>query len=205
MIQPVVIFSLLIALSLSGCNQKESGGAVVTEAHVPGDSSVAFELEPVQSGDGSRQWIGTYASPGKIARFRMDFGPTESVPGKNPADPKIESGEGTLQPEPTSDSSVLLADLQKALHAKSLPVPAEKKTSVPFTYVKIGDNLSQTSGGGFSKIPPGNWTSMKLIFGPENKEGEVFLNINPNIRKGQFSMKDPDSGDRVLVELAKVL
>jgi len=199
-----VIFSVAIALILGGCSRRESRSAVA-ETHFPSDESVAFELEPVQGGDGSQQWIGTYASQGKVARFRMDFGPLESPPGKTAAESKIKFGEGTLIPEPASDSSVLLADLQKALHAKTRPRPAEKRTSVPFTYAKIGENLSQASGGGFSETPPGNWTALKLIFGSEDKEGEVFLNINSNIKKGQFSMKDTDYGDRVLAELAKVL
>ena len=33
----------------------------------------------------------------------------------------------------------------------------------------------------------------------------MFLNLNPKIRKGQVSMKDPDYGDLVLGQLAKVL
>ena len=35
--------------------------------------------------------------------------------------------------------------------------------------------------------------------------GEVFVNINPVMRKGQFSIKDPDYGDIVLGYLASVL
>jgi hypothetical protein len=42
-------------------------------------------------------------------------------------------------------------------------------------------------------------------FGEGDQESEVFLNIHPAIRKGQFSMKDPDYGDLVLKELAQVL
>jgi hypothetical protein len=39
-------------------------------------------LEPLQSSDGSQQWIGTYNSPGKIAKLRIDFGAAESTPAK---------------------------------------------------------------------------------------------------------------------------
>jgi hypothetical protein len=98
-----------------------------------------------------------------------------------------------------------LADLHKALQAKVQPLPASKRTSIPFTYANIGDNLSQVRGGGFNTKPPGNWTALKLFLGEGDQEGELFLNINPKIRKGQFSMKDPDYGDLVLAELAKVL
>jgi len=34
---------------------------------------------------------------------------------------------------------------------------------------------------------------------------EVFLNLNPALGKGEFSIKDPEYGDGVLQELAKVL
>jgi len=46
---------------------------------------------------------------------------------------------------------------------------------------------------------------MKIFIGEGDQEGEVFLNFNLAIRKGQLSMKDPDYGDLVLRELAKVL
>lgn len=99
----------------------------------------------------------------------------------------------------------MLAYLEKALQAKNRHLPTAKKTGVPFTYASFGDNLSQAVGGGFSASRPGNWTAIKLFLGQGDQEGEVFLNINPKFRKGQFSMKDPDYGDLVLTELAKVL
>lgn len=162
-------------------------------------------MEALQSGDGSRQWIGTYNSPGKIARFRIDFGAAESTPGKTAGDSGVKSGEGTLMPEPGSDSSVLLVDLQKALRARTAPKAPLTKTSIPFTYVNIGDNLSQARAGGFNANPPGNWTALKLIFGEGDRESEIFLHINASIKKGQFSMKNPGDGDLALAELAKVL
>jgi hypothetical protein len=36
-------------------------------------------------------------------------------------------------------------------------------------------------------------------------EAEVFLNTNTVLGKAEFSIKDPDEGDQVLAELAKVL
>jgi hypothetical protein len=77
--------------------------------------------------------------------------------------------------------------------------------SLPFTFVNIGDNLSQAVGGGFNLAPPGNWTAIKIFLGEGEQEGQVFLNINPVIRKGQFSIKDTDYGDLPLAQLAKVL
>jgi hypothetical protein len=131
----------------------------------------------------------------------MDFGAAESTPG-NPA---VKSGEGTLIPEPGSDSSALLADLQKALGAKSAPQVPPTRTSVPFTYVNLGENLSKAPSGDFTATPPGTWTAMKLIFGDGNRESEILLHIDASLKKAQFSKKDPRFADLVLTELAKVL
>jgi hypothetical protein len=78
-------------------------------------------------------------------------------------------------------------------------------STLPFTFVRIGKNQSQGSDGGFSPTPPGNWMPMKIFLGEGEQEGDVFLNMNPVTRKGQFSIKDPDYGDLVLTQLAKVL
>ncbi len=45
---------------------------------------------------------------------------------------------------------------------------------------------------------------MKIFIG-ENDEGQVFLNINPDLRKGEFSIKDSEYGNFVLAQLARVL
>ena len=189
---------------LLACNRVADRGLAV-EHHLPDEASVGFDLEPLQSGDDSQQWIGIYNSLGRIARFRIDFGAAESTPGKTAGESSVKSGEGTLIPEPGSDSSVLLVDLQKALRAKTAPRVPLTKTSIPFTYVSVGDNLSQARGGGFSANPPGNWTALKLIFGDGDRESEIFVHINASIKKGQFSMKDARYGDLALAELAKVL
>ena len=189
---------------LPGCH-RVADPSVAAERHVSDDAPVSFDLEPLQSSDGSRQWIGAYNSSGKAARFRMDFGAAESTPGKTAGDPAVLSGEGTLIPEPGSDSSVLLVDLQKALRARTAPQAPLTKTSVPFTYVNIGDHLSQAQAGGFNANPPGDWTAMRLIFGDGDRESEILLHINASTKKGQFSMKDPRYGDLALAELAKAL
>jgi len=46
---------------------------------------------------------------------------------------------------------------------------------------------------------------MKIFIGEGEQEGDVFLNLNPVIKKGQFSIKDADYGDTVLAQLARVL
>src|SRR5260221_9423707 len=194
---PMMCIAAVAFALLPGCNRVADRGLTV-EQHLPEQASVWFDLEPLQSGDGSQQWIGIYNSPGRIARFRIDFGAAESTSG-------VKSGEGTLMPEPGSDSSVLLVDLQKALRAKTAPRVPPTKTSIPFTYVNVGDNLSQAGGGAFSANPPGNWTALKLIFGDGDRESQIFLHINSSLKKGQFSMKDARYGDLALAELPNVL
>ena len=194
----VVGFLLLVA----ACDQRHGQRAPV-EHYIADDGSVGFDLQPA-SGTGSH-WIGVYAAQGKIARFRIELGPAR---GATTADGKalgITTGEGRFVPEAVSDSSLLLVDLRRVLQAKAAVQPAPGKTIVTFTFANIGDNLSQTEGGGFVDKPAGNWTALKLFLGEGENESEVFLNINPVIRKGQFSMKAPDYGDSVLRELAKVL
>jgi len=46
---------------------------------------------------------------------------------------------------------------------------------------------------------------MKIFLGKGDSEGEVFLNFNSALGKGEFSIKDSDYGDFVIAELAKVL
>ena len=189
---------------LVGCNRVAEHGSSV-EQHLTGEASVGFDLEPLQSGGGSQQWTAIYNSSGKIARFRIDLGVAESTPSRTAGEPEVKSSEGALIPEPASNSSALLADLQKVLRAKTAPRAPLTKSSVPFTCVYVGENLSQASGGGFNANPPGNWTALKLIFGDGDRESEILLHINVSTKKAQFSMKDARYGDLALAELAKVL
>lgn len=135
----------------------------------------------------------------------MEFGPAKTVGGKDSKDFPMKVGEGRFVAEPGSDASGLLYDLKKALEAKSLPSKVQRLESLPFTFVNIGDNLSQAATGGFNVELPGSWTAIKIFIGEGEQEAEVFLNINPVIGKEQFSIKDPDYGDLVLAQLAKVL
>jgi hypothetical protein len=174
------------------------------EPYLPDEASVGFKLEPVKAGDRSRHWIGVYESKGKTARFGIEFGPVLAS-GTAATEFNIRSGEGRFVPEPESDSTLLLLDLQRALQAKAQHPPVPRKAPVSFDYAIIGDKLSQSRGGGFNTKPPGNWTAIKLFLGEGDAEGELFLNINSKTAMGQFSMKDADYGDLVLAELAKVL
>jgi len=175
------------------------------EAYVPDSGSVGFDIERFESGNGSLRLMATCTSQRRTAKFQVEFGRAKSVGAKDSKDFPMKLGEGRFVAESGSDASVLVSDLKKALEAKTLPSRVQRLESLPFTFVNIGDNLSQAASGGFNVAPPGNWTAIKIFIGEGEQEAEMFLNINLVIRKGQFSIKDADYGDLVLAQLAKVL
>jgi hypothetical protein len=208
MIRRLSVYLAVFAMMTLGCNraanppasQQQSG---VVEAYVPDSNSVGFDVEPVKGGNGSSQWLATYASQGKTAKFRIELEPAQGS-DKPVGNMSFKFGKGRFVAEPDSDATVLLADLKKALEAKAVPTKVQRSRTLPFTYVILGENLSKASDGHFNVHPPGNWTPMKIFLGDGDDEAEVFFNLNPAIKKGQFSIKDPDYGDSLLKYLAKV-
>jgi hypothetical protein len=191
---------------LSACNSPSvTQQPQIAEHYISDAASVGFDIEPLPSGAAAQQWLATYNSQGKTAKFRIELGASKPLNGKESLDFDFESGQGKFIAEPESDASVLLADLKKALQAKKFPTKVKRANILPFVFVSFGKNQSQSVGGGFSTKPAGNWTPIKIFIGDEEHEGQVFLNLNPVIKKGQFSMKDPDYGDTVLAQLAQVL
>jgi hypothetical protein len=177
----------------------------VQEHYLPSPNSVGFDIESQRTDNASQQWLATYTSQGKTAKFRIELRPAKSIKDKELVDFDIQSGAGRFIAVSGSDASVLLTDLKNALEAKTLPSHSERVATLPFTYVTFGNKQSQASGGGFNAKPAGHWTPMKIFIGEGEKEGQVFVNINPVIKKGQFSIKDQDYGDIVLSQLASVL
>jgi len=166
--------------------------------------AVGFAIEPLKDNGSSMQWLATYTAQGKTARFRIELGrPTTSM--AEPPDFAIKSGDGRFVAESGSDATALLADLKKVLEAKTQPTKVQRVRYLPFTFVAFGPNYSQAPGGGFSATPAGHWTPMKIFLGQGDQEGQVFLNLNPLMKEGQFSIKDSEYGDIVLAQLARVL
>jgi len=193
---------VIFVLSAVGCRRNDPGGGAL-ETYVPDLRSVAFDLAPVPGVSPPQRWIATYTSQGKTARFRIELGPAKDFEDEHGFPVKV--GDGRFVSEAGSDATVLLADLQRALEAKTVPNNTPRNASLSFIFVNLGENQSQAPRGGFNDMPPGNWTVMKILIGEGNREAQVFLNINPKIRKGQFSIQNPDDGDLLLAELAKVL
>lgn len=202
-----IICAGVIPLVLGACgHSSELKGLIVAEAYVPDAGSVAFDIEPVAAATGSSQWIGTYSSQGKTARFRIELGPQKPFEQDEKEILPVMTGAGQFVAEQDSDSSALLMDLQKAVQAKEFPKHVQKVKALPFKYLNFGANLSHApAGGGMFADPPGTWTSMKIFLGTNEREADLFLNINPVIKKGEFSIKDPEYGDQVLAQLAKIL
>jgi hypothetical protein len=199
---------LLVAavISAGACKsaRNESSG-VVAEAHDSGPDSVGFDIHPVQSGNGSQAWLASCVSKGKTARFRIELEPAHVSAAKDSKDFSFRFGKGRFVAEQGSDAEVLVMDLKKALAAKALPSKVERSATLPFTFVNLGENMSHDSGRGFSEKPRGSWTAMKIFLEAGDQEGEVFLNLNPQQGRGEFSIKDEDYGDFVVAQLAKVL
>lgn len=201
------IACLLMLSSMAGACRQLSRKNVepAPEQYISDPNSVPFDIQPVKGTVGTTTWLATYSAQGRIARFKLEFGPSKGMDDKESKEFDIRQGKGRFLAESGSDASVLLADLKKALDAKVLPVNVRRVPSLSFIYVSFGERQSQASGGGFNSKPPGNWTPMKVFIGEGEGEGEVFVNINPVMKKGQFSIKDEGYGDIVLAQLAGVL
>ncbi len=160
-----------------------------------------FEIQNLPSSDedpSGARWFATYAAEGKVAKFQIEFDkPKHSVSAD------ITFGKGRFVRIPGSDSSILIRDLQKALEATALPTKVTRVASLPFEFAIIGERLSRDREGGLNVKPEGEWMAVKLFFSGD--EGEVFMNLAPNLGKGELTIKDSDYGNFIVGELAKVL
>jgi hypothetical protein len=203
---PLFSFLTVSLVAVGACRQSSRGAQEQVQEHylsVP--NSVGFDIELQRTNDASLQLLATYTSHGKIAKFKIELDQPKSIKEDEPINFDIQSGKGRFVAVVGSDATVLLADLKNALEAKSFPKQFKRVAVLPFTFITFGNNNSQASDGGFNAKPAGHWTPMKIFIGNGEQEGQVFVNINPVIKKGQFSMKDPDYGDIVLAQLSSVL
>jgi hypothetical protein len=195
----------ILSTAMVACNRPVRGmHEHSSETYIAVPGAVAFDIKPLP-GTEAYEWFATFQSHGKTAKFRIELGKAQSPGDEESRNFDIESGKGRFVAEPGSDASDLLMELRTALEAKSFPAKVLRVNTLPFTFVSFGHHQSQASGGGFFAKPPGNWTPMKISIGNGDQEGQLFLNLNPVLSKGQFSIKDPDFGDIVLGQLASVL
>jgi hypothetical protein len=195
----------ILSMGIVACNRAvQDTQETASETYISVPGAVPFDIQPLPRKAGS-EWLATYQSHGKTARFRIEFRDAHNLDDKDSLDFDAKSGKGSFVAEPGSDCSALLSDLKVALEAKSLPAKVHRVNTLPFTFVSFGRNQSQAPDGGFFADPPGNWMPIKISIGHGDQEGQVFVNVNPVLRKGQFSVKDPEYGDIVLKQLASVL
>ena len=182
----IVTLALWPAISYAGDKDAEKSNAQKPDV-------VAFDVKVVSGGTrwGPPQttWRATYKKNGKTGMFKITF-------------PHKALGKGTFSREEKSDTSVLLRDLGKALRGK-VPEKVDQVDELPVTFYILGDKMSRTERGSFKAAPVGDWILVKIFVAKDR--GEFHLNINEKTGKGEIRMKDPDQGDAVMGELAKVL
>lgn len=199
------LLTVLIILLAFGAGCKRTGITFVEQESEPivpdsGAGYLMFDLQQLADYGAAQRYDCTFNNEGKTAHFQFEVtSQAQSV------DPSIDSASGRIIAVAGSDASVLLRRLRKILEAKSLPAHTERVAEIPFAAVILGTDNSHAKDGGFFTKPSGHWTAMKIFIGRKDDPAEVFLNFNPVLHKGEFSIKDPDYGDDVLKELAKVL
>lgn len=193
-------FLLLVCLG-SGCKKiLSTEEPAEPQAPAVGNGWLMFDIQSVSSNTKVQRYRATYEAEGKVAKFEFE------VISKESSDfPPVAFTSGKLISVPGSDSSVFLRNLKTTLEAKALPAAAARVAELPFTAAILGEHQSHAADGGFFTKPSGNWTCMKIFIGKQEDPAEVFLDFNPVLHKGEFSIKDPDYGDDVLRELATVL
>ncbi|MBN1919035.1 MAG: hypothetical protein JW889_14100 [Verrucomicrobia bacterium] len=116
------------------------------------------------------------------------------------------SGKGAFTRRLGSASGLFLKDLAEAIEASSAisPEAVPRTDRLEFDLAILGVSQSKHPGGGFVDDPDGEWITTKIFLGLGDDEGQVYLNLNPGKSVGEFSIKDPEYGDIVVSELAKV-
>jgi hypothetical protein len=202
-------FCFIVAIT-TGCektpvtkNEERSNTKIEPRVREDEPPSVVFDVKPNGSdaAAGFQAYDCTYQAQGKMAKFRLQFRQKRPMAGDIPVAP----GEGKFLAVAGSDNSALLRDLKIALDAKNVPLNSPRISELAFDAVVLGEKQSRGASGGFASRPPGDWVTIKIFLPKGGDDGEVFLNLNPVLGKGEFSIKDSDYGDYLLKELAQVL
>jgi hypothetical protein len=98
----VCCFAVSIIVTIS-CNLPSTPTPERVEQSYLSDShSVGFDVEPVHGSGSVQQWVATYASQGKTAKFRIELSTSRPLKGKESQDfdIDIQSGTGRFISEP---------------------------------------------------------------------------------------------------------
>jgi hypothetical protein len=189
-----------LAVLGGGCKSAPPAELPFSSAQGSVGFDVTLESRPSDPQKPTR-WLATYKSGSHTAQFRIELDSPQQSASTKPVG--VSFGKGRFVAIAGSDNSVLMVELKKALEAKTLPTRTTRADSVQFTYAIIGGDLYRQADGGLTGDRKGNWAAIKLFLG--NGESEVYLNLNSALGKGEFSIKDPEYGDSVVSDLAKVL
>lgn len=179
-------------------------GAPLTKGQ-PEPPTVIFDLAPSSSNadlPNTKLYDCIYRARGKTAKFQLQLvlGAPLKIDAKS-----AEFTEGKIIAVSGLENASLLEDLKVALEAKHTPTKVKRKATLPFDLVVLGEKQSKDSEGGYSSKPPGDWIAAKIFLPSGGDDGEVYLNLNFVLGRGEFSIKDSDYGDYLLQEFAKVL
>ena len=151
---------IFVALTFVACSRNSQTNPLPThEEYSVVEGSLGFDVGAGGESDG--QFAASYTSQGKTAKFRIELGAPEA-----PEKTNFAFGKGRFVAEPGSEPEVFLSDLAKALEAKKVPKKSSRSADLPFEYAILGEKQSRSKDGGFTDSPSGNWTSLKLFFGP---------------------------------------
>jgi hypothetical protein len=189
--------ALVVTIALLGCNKSSAPESAPEENYTPATGAVGLDIISMGNADGDVRWLVTYTDGAAATKFQIALDrPTASNSGV------MATGKGEFTSLPDSNPMALLEALRTSLHAKHIPNHIEKVESLPFEYALLGADQTRTADGAFHKLPKGNWTATKLFLA--NDQAEIYFNYNPVIHKAEFSIKDPEYGDRLLSQFAKI-
>lgn len=174
----------------------------------PGSFRIHKLKESVDINQHKVMWLATVKRGKQTARFRIEIilkNPKTLAPGSF----SIAFSQGAFFRESLEDQRWYLHELAQAFEAKIVPEWAVRWHKVDFRIAVFG--MGDSRGGslnepdaGFSSHPPGDWIVMKGFIEAE-MTCEFYLNLNPKIGIGEFSIKDEYYGDGLVAELAKIL
>lgn len=147
--------------------------------------------EPMAGGDPkAKSWLVTCGKD----KFLMDL----VIPSASPSE-AIPFTTGRFCRYQETDARQCLDSIARVLKATQVEAPRERSQCLPFQAAILGQNLNDH----LISPPRGTWIAAK-VFVAEG-EGELYLNLSPETGEGEISIRDPEYGNVVVRELAKVL
>lgn len=196
-----IIAMLSSLLPAVGCSSSHDASFSLTQ---PGSFALT-ELKSKETSEGTlKTWRATSTdTEGNPFAFGL-----EMLLKTSKGDAPFAFSKGAIIRERHSDGTRFLNEIASAIEAAGeVPAQADQVERLDFATAILGTSLSRESGdntigGSFTSTKPGDWIAFKLFLA--DGEGEVYLNINPVADHGEFTCKDPEYGEVVLRELAKV-